>query len=95
MSTENNNATPIEARKMRKERVGVVSSDKMDKSITVVVERKVKHPIYGKFVKKSTKLMAHDEENQAGTGDLVKIMETRPLSKSKRWRLVEIIEKAK
>lgn len=95
MSTENNNATPTEARKMRKDRIGVVSSDKMDKSITVVVERKVKHPIYGKFVKKSTKLMAHDEDNQAGVGDLVKIMETRPLSKSKRWRLVEIIEKAK
>jgi len=95
MSTENNNATPTEARKMRKERVGVVSSDKMDKSITVVVERKVKHPIYGKFVKKSTKLMAHDDENQAGVGDLVRIMETRPISKNKRWRLVEIIEKAK
>jgi small subunit ribosomal protein S17 len=95
MSTENINEAPEEVRKMRKERIGVVSSSKMDKSITVVVERKVKHPIYGKFVKKSTKLMAHDDTNQAGTGDLVRIMETRPLSKNKRWRLVEIIEKAK
>jgi small subunit ribosomal protein S17 len=67
----------------------------MDKSITVVVERKMKHPIYGKFVKKTTKLMAHDEKGEAGIGDTVRIMETRPLSKNKRWRLVEIIEKAK
>ncbi|MEM0995644.1 MAG: 30S ribosomal protein S17 [Bacteroidota bacterium] len=95
MSTENNNTTPEAVRSMRKERIGLVSSNAMSKSITVVVERKVKHPIYGKFVKKSTKLMAHDEENQAGVGDLVRIMETRPLSKNKRWRLVEIIEKAK
>lgn len=93
MSTENN--TPTESRNLRKERIGRVSSNKMDKSCTIVVERKVKHPIYGKFVKKSSKLMAHDEENQAGIGDLVRIMETRPLSKNKRWRLVEIIEKAK
>ncbi|MEM7036420.1 MAG: 30S ribosomal protein S17 [Bacteroidota bacterium] len=92
MSTEN---TTTKTRNLRKERVGKVVSDKMDKSITVAVERKVKHPIYGKFVKKTTKLMAHDEKNEAGAGDTVRIMETRPLSKSKRWRLVEIIEKAK
>lgn len=84
-----------ETRNFRKERIGKVSSNKMDKSITVVVERKVKHPIYGKFMKKTTKLMAHDEKGEAGIGDVVRIMETRPLSKNKRWRLVEIIEKAK
>ena len=67
----------------------------MQKSITITIDRKVKHPIYGKFMKKTTKLMAHDEKNEAGLGDIVKIMETRPLSKSKRWRLVEIVEKAK
>jgi len=83
------------ARNARKERVGVVISDKMDKSITVSMERQVKHPMYGKFVKKTTKLMAHDENNEAGVGDTVRIMETRPLSKNKRWRLVEIVEKAK
>ena len=82
-------------RNLRKERIGRVVSNKMDKSITVAVERKVKHPIYGKFVKKTTKLMAHDEENSSGIGDTVRIMETRPLSKNKRWRLVEILEKAK
>jgi small subunit ribosomal protein S17 len=82
-------------RNLRKEKVGRVVSNKMTKSITVAVERKVKHPIYGKFVHKTTKLMAHDEKNEAGIGDTVRIMETRPLSKSKRWRLVEIIEKAK
>lgn len=82
-------------RKSRKSRIGIVSSSKMAKSITVAVERKVKHPIYGKFVKKTTKFMAHDEENTAGVGDVVRIMETRPLSKNKCWRLVEIIEKAK
>jgi small subunit ribosomal protein S17 len=92
MSTENNTT---ESRNLRKERIGKVSSNKMDKSITVVVERKMKHPIYGKFVKKTTKLMAHDEKGEAGIGDTVRIMETRPLSKNKRWRLVEIIEKAK
>ena len=75
--------------------VGKVVSDKMDKTITVAVERKVKHPIYGKFVKKTTKFHAHDEASTAGIGDTVRIMETRPLSKTKRWRLVEIIEKAK
>jgi len=82
-------------RKRRKTRIGVVSSDKMVKTITVAVERKVKHPIYGKFVKKTTKFHAHDETDTAGVGDVVRIMETRPLSKTKRWRLVEIIEKAK
>ncbi|MBQ7710255.1 MAG: 30S ribosomal protein S17 [Bacteroidales bacterium] len=82
-------------RNLRKERIGVVVSNKMDKSIVVLVERKVKHPMYGKFVKKSTKLMAHDEKNECGIGDTVRIMETRPLSKNKCWRLVEIVEKAK
>jgi len=82
-------------RNLRKERIGVVVSNKMDKSIVVLVERKVKHPMYGKFVKKSTKLMAHDEKNECTIGDTVRIMETRPLSKNKCWRLVEIIEKAK
>ncbi|MEQ8244743.1 30S ribosomal protein S17 [Fulvivirga sp.] len=85
----------MESRKLRKERVGQVVSNKMDKSITVAVNRKEKHPIYGKFVKKTTKFMAHDEKGECGIGDTVRIMETRPLSKSKRWRLVEIIEKAK
>lgn len=82
-------------RKSRKTRIGLVSSDKMDKTITVSVERKVKHPIYGKFLKKTKKFHAHDEQGTAGIGDTVRIMETRPLSKTKRWRLVEIIEKAK
>jgi small subunit ribosomal protein S17 len=82
-------------RKSRKSRIGIVQSNKMTKSITVTVERKVKHPMYGKFVKKTTKFMAHDENNTAGIGDVVRIMETRPLSKNKCWRLVEIIEKAK
>ncbi|MEQ8715092.1 MAG: 30S ribosomal protein S17 [Cyclobacteriaceae bacterium] len=82
-------------RNLRKERVGVVISNKMDKTISVSVERRVKHPIYGKFVKKSNKFLAHDESNDVNIGDTVKIMETRPLSKNKRWRLVEIIERAK
>ena len=82
-------------RNLRKTRTGVVLSNKMDKTITVVVERKVKHPIYGKFVKKSTKFHAHDEKNECSVGDTVKIMETRPLSKTKRWRLVEVVEKVK
>ncbi|UYQ93690.1 30S ribosomal protein S17 [Chitinophaga horti] len=82
-------------RKLRKTRVGVVSSNKADKTISVAVERKVKHPIYGKFVKKTTKFMAHDEKNECSIGDTVKIMETRPLSKNKCWRLVEIIAKVK
>ena len=82
-------------RNLRKERVGVVVSNKMEKSIVVLVERKVKHPMYGKFVKKSTKFMAHDEKNECNVGDTVRIMETRPLSKNKCWRLVEIVERAK
>lgn len=82
-------------RNLRKERHGTVVSNKMDKSIVVLVERKVKHPKYGKFVKKSTKFMAHDEKNECNIGDFVRIMETRPLSKNKCWRLVEIIERAK
>lgn len=86
--------TTIE-RKSRKTRIGIVSSNKMTKTITVNVERKIKHPIYGKFLKKTTSFHAHDEQNTAGIGDVVRIMETRPLSKTKRWRLVEIIEKAK
>lgn len=80
---------------MRKIRIGVVSSNKMDKTVTVAVERKVKHPMYGKFVKKTTKFHAHDEKNECSIGDVVKIMETRPLSKTKRWRLVEVVEKVK
>ncbi|OFY42705.1 MAG: 30S ribosomal protein S17 [Bacteroidetes bacterium GWF2_40_14] len=82
-------------RNLRKERVGVVVSNKMDKSVVVAVKRKVKHPIYGKFVNKTTKFVAHDENNECSEGDTVRIMETRPLSKSKCWRLVEIVEKVK
>lgn len=82
-------------RNLRKVRSGKVVSNKMDKSIVVSVERRVKHPIYGKFLKKNTKFMAHDENNECGIGDIVQIMETRPLSKRKRWRLVQILEKAK
>ncbi len=85
----------METRNLRKERIGIVSSDKMDKTITVTVKYKEKHPIYGKFVNKTKKYHAHDEKNEAQVGDRVLLMETRPLSKSKRWRLVEIIEKAK
>ena len=87
--------TDAPERNMRKEIVGRVTSSKMDKSITVMVESKMKHPIYGKFVTKSTKFMAHDENNECGEGDTVRIMATRPLSKLKRWRLVEILERAK
>ncbi|OLY91996.1 SSU ribosomal protein S17P [Cnuella takakiae] len=87
--------TTPEIRNLRKTRIGVVTSNKMTKTITVAVERKVKHPIYGKFVKKTTKFHAHDEQQTASIGDVVKIMETRPLSKTKRWRLVEIVEKVK
>jgi len=85
----------METRNLRKERIGVVSSNKMEKSITVAVKWKEKHPIYGKFVNKTRKFHVHDEKNECNIGDTVKIMETRPLSKTKRWRLVEIIEKAK
>jgi small subunit ribosomal protein S17 len=84
-----------QVRNLRKEKIGVVVSDKMEKSIVVAVKRKVKHPIYGKFVNKTTKFRAHDEENTCNIGDTVRIMETRPLSKTKNWRLVEIIERAK
>ena len=82
-------------RNLRKTRIGVVTSNRMDKTVTVAVERKVKHPIYGKFVKKTTKFHAHDEKNECTIGDTVRIMETRPMSKTKRWRLVEVVEKAK
>ena len=85
----------MEKRNLRKERIGIVTSDKMEKSIVVSVERKVKHPKYGKFVKKTTKFVAHDETNDCNIGDTVKSMETRPWSKSKNWRLVEIVERAK
>lgn len=90
MTTENETS-----RGLRKQRVGIVTSNKMEKSIVVSVERRVQHPIYGKFVKKTKKFMAHDEKNECNIGDTVRIMETRPLSKRKCWRLVEIIERAK
>jgi small subunit ribosomal protein S17 len=97
INAENTNTAATETldRNLRKTRIGVVTSNKMTKTITVAVERKVKHPIYGKFVKKTSKFHAHDEKNEASIGDVVRIMETRPLSKLKRWRLVEIIEKVK
>jgi small subunit ribosomal protein S17 len=85
----------METRNLRKEKTGIVVSNKMEKSAVVEVERKVKHPKYGKFVKKSSRFMAHDEKNECSEGDLVRIAETRPLSKNKCWRLVEIIEKVK
>ena len=85
----------MEQRRLRKERVGVVSSNKMDKTITVAVKWKEKHPIYGKFVNQTKKYHAHDERNECNIGDTVRIMETRPLSRTKRWRLVSIIERAK
>jgi small subunit ribosomal protein S17 len=88
-------ATNTVERNLRKTRVGVVSSNKMDKTITVKVERKIKHPLYGKFLKKTTSFHAHDEKNECSIGDTVKIMESRPLSKTKRWRLVEVVEKVK
>lgn len=93
--SENQTEDQTIQRGRRKVRIGLVSSNKMDKSITVEVVRKVKHPIYGKFLKKTTKFMAHDEQNECSIGDLVKIMETRPLSKNKCWRMVEIVEKVK
>lgn len=92
--TEEETATTDE-RNARKERVGVVQSDKMNKTITVSVRRQMKHPMYGKYLERSSTHMAHDEENEANEGDTVRIMETRPISKNKRWRLVEIIERAK
>ena len=82
-------------RNLRKERIGEVVSNKMQKTITIAVRRRVKHPIYGKFVQKTTKLTVHDEKNDCNIGDTVKVMETRPMSKNKRWRLVEIIDRAK
>jgi small subunit ribosomal protein S17 len=85
----------MESRNIRRERIGVVVSNKMEKSIVVAVKRKVKHPIYGKFVNRTSKVIAHDETNSCKEGDTVKIMETRPLSKFKNWRLIEIIERAK
>lgn len=85
----------MEERNLRKVRIGKVVSNKMDKSITLTVDRKVKHPLYGKFVLKTTKLMAHDENNECNIGDTVKVMETRPLSKNKCWRLIEVVAKAK
>ncbi len=85
----------MEQRGYRKTRIGVVVSDKMDKTIVVAIKTKVRHPLYGKMVNRTRKFKAHDEENQCGVGDTVKIMETRPISKDKRWRLVEIVEKAK
>ena len=81
-------------RNLRKERVGVVASSKMEKSITVVIERKVKHPKYGKFVKKTSKLVAHDEKNECGLGDVVRVSESKPFSKTKNWALVEVVEKS-
>jgi small subunit ribosomal protein S17 len=97
INAENTNTAATETldRNPRKTRIGVVTSNKMTKTITVAVERKVKHPIYGKFVKKTTRFHAHDEKNEASIGDVVRIMETRPLSKTKRWRLVEVLEKVK
>lgn len=85
----------MEVRNLRKQKIGVVVSDKMDKTIAVMVERRLMHPIYGKFVKRTKKFMAHDEENTCKLGDKVRIMETRPLSKNKCWRLVEVLERAK
>lgn len=99
-TSQNTAATPSPAaqelnRHSRKTRIGIVSSDKMNKTITITVERRIKHPLYGKFLKKTNKFHAHDENNEAGIGDTVRIMECRPLSRTKRWRLVEVIEKAK
>lgn len=97
MSTENTQETVASEleRNLRKDRIGIVVSNKMDKSIVVAVERKVRHAIYGKYVKKTSTFMAHDEKNETSIGDTVRIAETRPLSKRKRWRLVEILEKVK
>ncbi len=94
IQAEENKAEALD-RNLRKVRVGIVSSNKMDKTITVKVERKVKHPLYGKFIKKTTGFHAHDEKNECSIGDTVRIMESRPLSKTKRWRLVEVVEKVK
>jgi small subunit ribosomal protein S17 len=85
----------MEERNFRKQRTGTVVSDKMDKTVVVAIMKRVKHPVYGKTVNRTTKLKAHDEQNECGVGDVVRIMETRPLSRDKRWRVVEIVEKAK
>lgn len=95
MEANNTAETNELVRNLRKTRVGVVSSNKMDKTIVVKIERKIKHPLYGKFLKKSTSFHAHDEKNECSIGDTVRIMETRPMSKTKRWRLVEVVEKVK
>lgn len=98
MDSNQNTMSEVEnapSRNLRKVRFGLVTSNKMDKTIVVKVERRVKHPIYGKYVKKSSKFVAHDENNECGIGDTVQIMETRPLSKRKRWRLTKIVERAK
>jgi len=95
MAENTTEATTAEERNLRKTRIGIVTSNKMDKTITVVVERRIMHPKYGKFLKKSSSFHAHDEKNECTIGDTVKIAETRPLSKTKRWRLVQVIEKAK
>ncbi len=96
MSTDTTEAVERQvSRSARKERIGIVIGDRMDKTILVAVQRQIKHQIYGKFIKKTTKLMAHDERNDAKRGDSVRIMETRPLSKNKRWRLAEVIERAR
>ena len=92
---ENKTEITTEVRQFRKEKVGVVTSNKMTKSIVVAVDRKVKHPKYGKFINRTTKFIAHDEKNECSIGDTVRIMETKPLSKNKCWRLVEVIEKVK
>jgi small subunit ribosomal protein S17 len=94
-SAEASADAPAEERNARKERVGVVTSAKMQKSITVAVRRQMKHPMYGKYLERSSQMMVHDEDNEAAEGDTVRIMETRPISKNKRWRLVEIVERAK
>ena len=93
--TEENTNNEAPAKKNKKQRIGLVTSSKMDKTITISVQRKLRHPIYGKFVKKTKKFMAHDEKNECNEGDTVKIIESRPLSAKKRWRLVEILERAK
>jgi len=95
MTEEQNNIEAVDGRKNKKQRTGLVTSNKMDKTITVSIERKLRHPIYGKFVKKTKKFMAHDEKNECNEGDTVRIIESRPLSARKRWRLVEILERAK
>ncbi|MCT9928606.1 30S ribosomal protein S17 [Planotetraspora sp. A-T 1434] len=94
-ATETTEATEKQARNYRKTREGLVVSDKMDKTVVVAVEDRVKHPLYGKVIRRTTKYKAHDEQNSCGVGDRVLLMETRPLSASKRWRVVEILEKAK